>query len=531
MGGCVMDLEGRPAIESLEQMFGFFSGELIQEFPTWRKRLLDQPDDLVELEREVHSACIRGADMIVAGLLAVVLASKELAAASERTRVEFREPLGRGRNRSIRVRLMGGFTMWISSLYCEPEAYLKQRNKRPASGLYIELAQFGFGKAITPGLQSRVARQAALSPSLKLAGEELRRGGLKLDVKTVHRIANQCGEGLLKLRKHQLMQWRAELLPAGDELHGKRVSVQIDGGRTKIRYGLRAVSPQNEPVGEDGLVVANAPGRSKQRAKKTFDSEWREPKLVTIFVHDDSGRMMKKSRATIDGTFLGPDAIAELVAMHLHRLGAAQAASITFACDGAPWIWDRIQRMVAMAKIDKSVTIYQVLDNCHAVHHVSLALAALGLSEKERMPLYRELRTQLRNGQWQSVVQQLEELFEIYPDALAMRVEIDYLRKHGEAQRLNYVEYRNLGIPLGSGAIESSIRRVINTRLKNNGTFWLEENAEIMLQLRAQVTSDRWDDSLREMRSMNRRQSEREWTWTPKLMSCKKPEAASTATN
>lgn len=66
----------------------------------------------------------------------------------------------------------------------------------------------------------------------------------------------------------------------------------------------------------------------------------------------------------------------------------------------------------------------------------------------------------------------------MYPDALAMEVEIDYLPKHGQAKRLNYVEYRNFGIPLGSGAIGGSIRRVINTRLKNNGKFWLEDNAE-----------------------------------------------------
>ena len=99
--------------------------------------------------------------MIIAGLLAVVLASPELALASERTRLDFREPLGRGRNRSIRVRLMGGVTMWISSLYCEPEKYLKQRDKRPDSGLYVELAQFGFGKAITPATKSRGASSGA----------------------------------------------------------------------------------------------------------------------------------------------------------------------------------------------------------------------------------------------------------------------------------------------------------------------------------------------------------------------------------
>jgi hypothetical protein len=33
-----------------------------------------------------------------------------------------------------------------------------------------------------------------------------------------------------------------------------------------------------------------------------------------------------------------------------------------------------------------------VLDNCHAAHHISLALASLGLNESQRMPLYRELR-------------------------------------------------------------------------------------------------------------------------------------------
>lgn len=48
-----------------------------------------------------------------------------------------------------------------------------------------------------------------------------------------------------------------------------------------------------------------------------------------------------------------------------------------------------------------------------------------------------------------------------------------------------------MGLPVGSGAIESSIRRVINLRLKGNGIFWKEENAESMLQLRSMVISDR----------------------------------------
>ena len=41
-----------------------------------------------------------------------------------------------------------------------------------------------------------------------------------------------------------------------------------------------------------------------------------------------------------------------------------------------------------------------------------------------------------------------------------------------------------VGCRLGSGAIESAIRRVINLRLKGNSISWYEENAEGMLMLR-----------------------------------------------
>jgi hypothetical protein len=166
--------------------------------------------------------------------------------------------------------------------------------------------------------------------------------------------------------------------------------------------------------------------------------------------------------------------------MHLHRLGASGAASVTFVADGAPWIWDRIPNIVRMAKLEH-VVVYEVLDCCHAVHHISLALAAIGLTEEERRPLYRDHRTLLRNGQWRGVVEELTGLAELNPENEKIRTEIAYLTKHGEAGRLKYPAFRGKGLPLGSGAIESSIRRVINLRLKGNGIFWCEEHAEEML--------------------------------------------------
>ncbi len=175
-------------------------------------------------------------------------------------------------------------------------------------------------------------------------------------------------------------------------------------------------------------------------------------------MHDEQGRIKEKTRATIDGTFLGPDALAEVVAMHLHRLGAARAASLTFAGDGAPWIWDRVECIVRQAGIWAAFPVHQVLDCCHAVHHIALALLEYGLNEQERVALYRQLRMLLRNGQWRAVTDQLQELLEGSLRASGtMQREIDYLRKHGSAGRLSYSHFKGLGLPMGSGAIESSI--------------------------------------------------------------------------
>jgi hypothetical protein len=501
-------------------MAGRFHAELIRAMPDWKRRLAEDPARLAELEHDIRVAFVHGVDLVVAGLIALVMKQAGFEEACEQTRKKYRFPLARGRLRPLRIRLLGGLLVWVTSLYCAPRRGWFRQTAENVPGLHIELAQFGLGKGCSPALQSRVSRQAALCPSLQLAQEELARDGLAMDVKTVARLTYQCGGGLLALRTYELMQWRLGELPASSEFDGKRVSVQIDGGRTKIRGVLRPAEKTAATTDEDGLLVENAPGRSKPRPRQTFDADWREPKLLTIFVHDEQGRMEQKSRALIDGTFLGPDATAELVAMHLHRLGAARAASITFVADGASWIWDRLPTIVRLAKLE-TVLVREVLDCCHAAHHISLALAALGLNDRARMPLYREQRTLLRNGQWRRVVAELTGLAELEPGNEDVRTEIAYLSKHGAAGRLQYPTFRKLGLPLGSGAIESSIRRVVNRRLKGNGIFWREGHAEEMLQVRAQVISKRWDERLQAMRQHLRYDGRTDWKWEPQAMSSK----------
>ena len=59
---------------------------------------------------------------------------------------------------------------------------------------------------------------------------------------------------------------------------------------------------------------------------------------------------------------------------------------------------------------------------------------------------------------------------------------------------MRYGGWRERGIPVGSGAVESSVRRVINLRLKGASVTWLEEHAEGVLHLRAFAKSGRWGE-------------------------------------
>jgi len=118
--------------------------------------------------------------------------------------------------------------------------------------------------------------------------------------------------------------------------------------------------------------------------------------------------MIKGSRPVIDGTLQGPDALIELVAFHLHRLGAAKAMVVSFVADGAPWIWARLDWVIAQVGLEPA-RVVEVLDWCHGVHHLSLALAALGLAEERRGGLYSWLRGLLKAGKSPVVIEEIGE--------------------------------------------------------------------------------------------------------------------------
>jgi hypothetical protein len=354
------------------------------------------------------------------------------------------------------------------------------------------LAALGIRKGATPALQSQVGRLSALLPSLELAREELGHQGLRLDEKTVHRMARQLGAEVLTTRTRDVQRFRAGVLPAGQELAGHHVVAQVDGGRVRIRTQIQTKK------------------RRGVKHRRKIRVEWREPKLLILYLSDRKGRMLRGTHPWIDGTMKGPDHLMELLAFHLHRLGAAQAQAASFVSDGAPWIWNRLDWVIARAGLDPK-RVERVLDLYHAAHHVSLALQALGLAEAERTATYQTLRHQLRAGRSREVVAALRSRAEGQPPDSPVWVEIAFLDKHEAHLRYDWFWYR--GRPLGSGAVESAMRRVINLRLKGNGIYWRQENAEAMLVLRAAAWTDRWEETMERVQAAMATDRRRDWQW------------------
>lgn len=394
------------------------------------------------------------------------------------------------------MRLLGGLLIFVMTMYCSPARRTGRGRGRKGSGLYPELSVLGIQEGKSPALVRDVGRLTALLPSYETVQQELAERGVNLNIKEVHGIGQYAGQAALTYRRRELERYREGKLPAADG-KGKRFGAMIDGGRTKIRTMTRKQQGR---------------GKTKTR-KRRFRTDWREPKQIIVFEMDEQGCMKKGTKPILDGTFQGPDEILEVLTMRLHQVGASQADVVAFRADGAPWIWERLEWVSKRLGL-KNKQISYGLDWCHAVHHLSLALETLA-RDAERKRIFKKLRKWLKQGGWEKVIRDLmDRMVEAGLDETsAVWTEVSYLERHGEAGRLDYATFRRRKLPVGSGAIESAIRRVINLRMKGNSIFWKKENAEGMLVLRGLVVSRRWNETFAKIIESVACDRRMDWEW------------------
>jgi hypothetical protein len=197
---------------------------------------------------------------------------------------------------------------------------------------------------------------------------------------------------------------------------------------------------------------------------------------------------------TNDGTYNGYKPFLEILEMHLVSLGISQAKQVLLIADGAEWIWIHIPPL--LKRLGCPSETYQLFDFYHVTEHLQTFADAAFSDEKERKDWFKKARKTLKKGNAWNLMKQMDEfiLHATGERCKTMVSQREYLLGAYREGRLKYAHVLQQKLPIGSGAIESLIRQVVNLRMKGNSKFWLKENAEIMLHLRCQWMAGSWNN-------------------------------------
>ena len=346
--------------------------------------------------------------------------------------------------------------------------YCRNCDRRPGKrhkGSYIGLVLLGIHKRCTPEFISMVSSWSSLLSSFQEVKEILSEQGIHLNVKTVRSLTYHYAERFKFLQAHGACSFKDD-----EVLKGRRVIVSCDGGRVRLRE--------------------KKPGPKTKKKRTRYNGAWREPKLLIIYVVNAEGKLEKTFSPVIDGHIKKPDALFSLMKAYLFALKIKEADQLLFVADGAHWIWNRVAILRNELGLEQD-KIHELVDFYHAVEHLGkIAALRKAWSAKERKKWIQKQRRQLLKGKSDQVIAAVKAICR-GRNGKAITTERNYFIRN--QARINYPKIKNLNLPIGSGAIESAIRRVINLRLKGPCTFWNKENAEKIITLRAYRKSGRWN--------------------------------------
>jgi hypothetical protein len=248
-----------------------------------------------------------------------------------------------------------------------------------------------------------------------------------------------------------------------------------------------------EAVFEEDLTVLPeaAPERlyvAVDACKTPLTDHWRETKIGSVY--DARGRdeegVDRVGRTTYVGTVHRPyEAVGRRLYVEALRRGLGLAKEVVVLGDGAPWIWELAATHFPQAT--------QIVDWFHVSEHLwKVANAVHGQASAEAKAWVEQQQAYLRAGELEKVMQALRDLEPPSPEAAEIvRKDLDYFETN--RGRLKYNEYRDKGMHIGSGIVESACKHVANERLKRSGSRWTQRGAQATLNLRILDLNGRWD--------------------------------------
>lgn len=329
--------------------------------------------------------------------------------------------------------------------------------------------------SLSPGLRRMTARVAATLPFAKASDLLGELAGVSLSVKRVERAAEADGaaaEQRIRAQAPAIADGRVAVLPPA--------------------VGPDQTRPDKLYIAIDGTGVPMVPAATRDRAGKHPDgrARTREVKLACLFTQtrsDDDGRPVRDPDSTSYLASFAPAAeFATLVHAEARRRGSDHIRQPVVLGDGAPWIWNLATSILPEAT--------QIVDLYHAREHLHDLAKQLAPTLGDTQPTWLADRlANLDDGDITTLVHTAEQLPLTEPDSITERATaLAYFTTN--AHRMRYAYFRDLGMFVGSGAVEAACKAVVGQRLKLSGMRWNVPGAAAILTLRCHQASGRFDN-------------------------------------
>jgi len=176
------------------------------------------------------------------------------------------------------------------------------------------------------------------------------------------------------------------------------------------------------------------------------------------------------------------------VAVTAWRAGLGQQTRrVIVLGDGAEWIWNRAAHVLG----GPGTTVVEILDIYHAYEHLWAAGRAVFDTPDALTAWAEPLKDALYAEGASAVLAALDALIPPGPAAAdVVRRERAYFADN--AARLDYPRFVAQQLPIGSGAVESLCKTLIEARAKGAGMRWTQAGAQAVATLRAVRASGDW---------------------------------------
>jgi len=245
------------------------------------------------------------------------------------------------------------------------------------------------------------------------------------------------------------------------------------------------------PKDREGILYIQTDGAAlNTRLKDEVGSTWRENKLCEVFsskdIHYWTDKKGKRQHQIIKKEYITYLGSASEFKKHLLacalRCGYNLYKNTVILSDGASWI-----RNIAMEIFPDA---QHILDYFHLCENVNTyAKFIFKMDEDKYIPWAKDICDKLKKSEYHQVLKELAPFKDKIPNNCPVNL-FGYITNN--IDNINYVEYEQKGYFIGSGAIESGNKLILQDRLKRSGMRWNEITAQSILSLKSKAESNLW---------------------------------------